>query len=351
MTQHGASQDRNWRWPAALLVFFALLVWLAAARWREFGFEWADFTATFRRLRWGWVAAAAVFGLLTYYGRALRWQVMLRTVAPSAGIGNLLRATAIGFTAVVLFGRPGEFVRPYLISAREKVSFSSQLAAWMLERVLDLLTVLLVFGLALTQVRVEEVGPRVGWVLQVGGWFAGVTSSICVVVLFVLRSYSEAMRRRLVEALSFLPEGYRKRVERVADAFLEGLKVTRNPAYLASLFAYTALEWALIAVCYLFLFKAFPETSGFGWQQTIVFMGFVSFGSIFQIPGVGGGVQLVTVVVLTELFALQLELATSIALLTWLLTFIVIIPPGLLLAFHEGLNWRRLRGLEAETGL
>jgi hypothetical protein len=221
----------------------------------------------------------------------------------------------------------------------------------MLERVLDLLTVLLVFGLALTQVRPEEVGPRLGWVLQVGGWFVGVISAICVVVLFVLRSYSEAMRGRLVEALRFLPGDYRKRVERVVDSFLEGLKVTRRPTYLASLLAYTALEWFLIAVCYLCLFKAYPETSGFGWQQTMVFMGFVSFGSIFQIPGVGGGVQLVTVVVLTELFAMQLELATSIALLTWLLTFVVIIPPGLLLAFHEGLNWRRLRGLEAETGL
>ncbi len=335
----------------ALLLFTLLLGWLLATRWRDSGFEWSDFAATFRRLNWGWITVSAVFGLLTYYGRALRWQVMLRTVAPGAGLGNLLRATAIGFTAVLLFGRPGEFVRPYLISVKEKVSFSSQLAAWMLERILDLLTVMLVFGFALTQVPQGSIGPRFGWVLQTGGYIVGISCSICVIVLFVLRVYTDSMRRRLVEALAFLPRHHMERVERVIDAFLEGLKVTRNSSYLLSLFGYTALEWILIAMCYLCLFKAFPETSGFGWSAVLIFMGFVSFGSIFQIPGVGGGVQLVTVVVLTELFALQLEPATSIALLTWILTFVVIIPPGLFLAFQEGLNWRRLRALEAEAGL
>ena len=44
-------------------------------------------------------------------------------------------------------------------------------------------------------------------------------------------------------------------------------------------------------------------------------MGFVSFGGVVQIPGVGGGTQVVAVLVLTELFGVRLELATSFALL------------------------------------
>jgi hypothetical protein len=55
--------------------------------------------------------------------------------------------------------------------------------------------------------------------------------------------------------------------------------------------------------------------------------------------------------VLTELFAVQLEPATSIALLTWIITFVVIVPLGLTLSFHEGLNWGKLRRLEAEAEL
>ena len=59
---------------------------------------------------------------------------------------NLLSATVIGFTAITLFGRPGEFVRPYLIALKEKVPVTSQLAAWLLERIFDLLMALLLFG-------------------------------------------------------------------------------------------------------------------------------------------------------------------------------------------------------------
>ena len=38
---------------------------------------------------------------------------------------------------MVILGRAGELVRPYLISLKEQVPFSSQMAAWLLERILD----------------------------------------------------------------------------------------------------------------------------------------------------------------------------------------------------------------------
>lgn len=345
------STSRNWRWAIALTILSLLLLWLALFRWRDSGFEWAAFARTFVHLRWHWVALASLLGLSTYLGRALRWEVMLKPIAPRASLWNLIKATAIGFTAVVLLGRPGELVRPYLIATKEKVSMSSQMAAWILERILDLLTVLLVFGLALSQVQAQEVGPRVGWVLQVGGRVVAVSCSICVVVLFVFRRYSEAIRCRLLESLTFLSPERQERADRLITAFLDGLRATRGDSSLLLLFAYSAAEWVLIGACYFCLFQAFPETSGLGWKDALIFMGFVSFGSIVQVPGIGGGMQIVTVVVLTELFRLPLELATSMALLTWAITFVVIIPPGLLLALHEGLTWKRLRRLESEVEL
>ena len=77
---------------------------------------------------------------------------------------NLLSATVIGFTAITLFGRPGEFVRPYLIAVKEQVPVPSQFAAWVLERIFDLLMALLVFGFALTRVQSSgvHVGPTIG---------------------------------------------------------------------------------------------------------------------------------------------------------------------------------------------
>ena len=76
--------------------------------------------------------------------------------------------------------------------------------------------------------------------------------------------------------------------------------------------------------------------------------GFVSFGSLVQLPAVGGGAQMTAVLVLTEIFAVPLEVATGLGVLLWFISFVAILPLGTLLAFHEGLTWARIR--EAEGG-
>src|SRR5947209_13229335 len=93
-------------------------------RFRQSAFRWDLFLATFRELNLWWLAGAAFLITLTYFGRALRWRVLMRPVCPHPNLSNLTVATAIGFTAVVLFGRAGEMVRPYLIALKEKVTFS-----------------------------------------------------------------------------------------------------------------------------------------------------------------------------------------------------------------------------------
>src|SRR5437667_12693705 len=51
---------------------------------------------------------------------------------------ELASSTVVGFTGLALLGRPGELIRPYLIARRENLSFSSQLAAWAVERIFDI---------------------------------------------------------------------------------------------------------------------------------------------------------------------------------------------------------------------
>jgi hypothetical protein len=115
------------------------------------------------------------------------------------------------------------------------------------------------------------------------------------------------------------------------------------------LFLWSAVEWVVIIGIYRTVMLAFPGLAGSSLTDTLILLGFVSFGSIVQIPGIGGGVQIVVVLVLTELFQVSLEAATSFALIFWIFTFVVIVPFGLLLAFHEGIRWRQLREIGPET--
>ena len=342
------------RWRKTILITLACLLGIVAFavwRWRDSHFDWARFFATLTSVNWYWLTLSILLILLTYVGRALRWDVMLRPLRPHPNFWNLCSATVIGFTAIVILGRPGELVRPYLISIKERVPFSSQMAAWFLERVLDTLMVLLIFGFALTRTPAQGLSPGspLQWALKVGGYVMAVVCIICVVFLFLFRNFSEAFKSRILSALTSLPERHYQRIETAMTAFATGMQATRNRGFLTMLLVYTVLEWILIVAAYVCLFRAFPATAGFLLVDVLVFVGFVALGSIIQIPGIGGGVQVAAVVVLTELFGLPIESATGLALLIWVLTFVSIVPFGLLFAFHEGINWRNFRNLAQEA--
>lgn len=336
-----------------LLAVILLMIYIFAEKREVTRFDWRLFGATLLRLDWRWLGLACVFCLLTYYGRALRWAVLIRPVKADASIRRLTSATVVGFTALVLLGRPAELVRPYLIAMKEHVPVSSQLGAWLLERLFDLLVALLIFGVALSQVRTSGVKLGIGlsWVLAAGGWFAGIIGALSLAILLLIRHFSETMRRRLLDGLGFLRERHYERAEKLVNAFVQGVESTRSDRSMVLLIAYTLLEWLLIAACYYCLVCAYGQALPFGILDTLILMGFVSFGSAIQIPGIGGGVQVMTVLVLNELFAVPLEVATSAALLIWIVTVVVVVPFGIALAVHDGLSLARLRSIEKEAGL
>jgi glycosyltransferase 2 family protein len=342
---------------AAVAITVAALAALAFViyRWRTSGFAWRQFIFTIRSVDSPWVGASVALILASYLGRALRWDVMLRPLNRQAGtmvsapflkrLVDVLVATCVGFTAVVLFGRAGEPVRPYLIARKTGVTFSSQIAAWVLERILDLLMVLALFGIALTQISHSAVrpGPRVQTFVQAGGAVAGFAALACLALLVGLSLFRGRVQRRLMDALVFLPQNAAAKIERFLAAFSEGMQSTRSSSYAFQLLAYSLLEWALVVGAFYCMFRAVPASSGLGLTDSVIVLGFVCLGSVVQLPGVGGGVQIVTVLVLTQFYGLGLAAASGVALLWWVVCFVTIVPIGLALAFHEGINWRTLR--------
>jgi glycosyltransferase 2 family protein len=320
-------------------------------RWRHSGFAWDKFLAVFSDVDWSWLALGLALILATYVGRALRWEIMLRPLTKSVRLWGLVVATCIGFTAVVLFGRAGEPVRPYLIARKEGVSFSSQVAAWLVERILDLLMVLLIFGIALTQISRSGIqpGPHIQSALQAAGLLAGITGALSLALLMGLRYFRGSIRTRLMDSLTFLPDVLHQKISRFLNAFEEGMQSTQRQSYVWLLVIYTIIEWLVVAGSFFCVFRAFPATAGMRVTDVIIALGFVAFGSVLQIPGVGGGMQIATVLVLTEFYGVGLEAASGIALVLWIISFVAIVPLGLVLAFHEGIKWRSLRNIESAS--
>src|SRR5262245_11553141 len=109
-------------------------------------FDWTLFLSSLWNVHPGWIAASIAATMLTYVARAFRWQVLLNPLK-SIAVGPLVSTNILGFSAIFLLGRPGEFVRPLWLTRQERVPLPASLATLVVERVLDTLMVLTLFGL------------------------------------------------------------------------------------------------------------------------------------------------------------------------------------------------------------
>src|SRR5262249_36129177 len=153
--------------------------------------------------------------------------------------------------------------------------------AWVLERLLDLLMVLAIFGISLSQVAHSNIspGPRMHTILEAGGYTASITALISISLLIAVRQFQGRVRERLMGALEFLPRAVYERVKKFVIAFEEGMQSTRQGSSLGILALYTAIEWAVVAGAFFCVFRAFPATSLFQVNDVVIVLGFVALGS------------------------------------------------------------------------
>src|SRR5260370_2805370 len=78
-------------------------------------------------------------------------------------------------------------------------------------------------------------------------------------------------------------------------------------------------------------------------QRVLLVMGGRVSGSMGQLPGVGGGSQLANISALDHVFHIvPKELTVSCGIMLWLVTFVAVVPVGLLFSHHERLSLRKL---------
>ena len=348
-------RSKNWkRWlllSAGLAILAGLLVReiLIDPQWRAFNAH--TFLSSLVSVDKVWLGWALISIYSTYLVRALRWKVLMSRMKPRASLWNLFSATVIGFAAIGIFGRAGEMVRPYLVARKEGVSLSSQVGVWVLERSFDMLTVLVTVAFALGRFDAAALrsSPTLSRVLHISGNLIAFSVLGILLLIVVLRSFAEPVAAWLIDRLRFLSPPRLRRVEDSLLAFLEGSRGIRSLATLAICTLYSLAEWALIAFCYSAVFNSFSGGLRLSVNNILIFMGSVMAGSMIQIPGLGGGIQVAALLVLTEVFDVRPEIAASISLLIWVLTFLVVVPPAVALALYEGLSWSKLRTLDSEN--
>ncbi|MDZ7638193.1 MAG: lysylphosphatidylglycerol synthase transmembrane domain-containing protein [Bryobacterales bacterium] len=343
-------------WGKALLAIVSILatiavLWFLARQNRGFSLE--QFASVFSGMHLGWFAFALALCLAAYIVRGLRWASFVAPYAPHPSLVDIVANTFIGFAAVVIIGRPAELLRPYLLARQLGVSFPSQVGAWMLERIYDLLSILALAGWALLTIDAASLPPEspIGNAIHTGG---GIVFGASVAALGVLLAFTfavETASQRLRDALAFLPQHRRETVYGLIETFSSALGVSRHPAILLRVISWTLLHWAVVGLATWAIFQSFSSSAHLSLSEAFRFLAILALASAIPIPFLVGGFYLVSLALLTEWLRLPLEDSSGITLVTWVLQMGIAIPIGALAALRSGLNWRKIKSMKQEAHL
>lgn len=287
---------------------------------------------------------AAVVGIhVAFLLRAMRWKRFCRYLG-SASLGDVVGPTFMGFAAIFVLGRAGEPVRPLLLARRCRMAVSSMFGIYVLERIFDTAASAVLAGASLLLFRngLAAGGEWEGRIRTAGGaLLAGLVVFAGFLVYF--QTHGAAFLQR---SLGRWREagGWRGFVATQFIEFSDGLQAIRGLSDWWAAVAYSVVHWGLIVFVYLWVMRSFGGAVGqLSYSSAMLVLAFTMMGSLVQLPGVGGGAQLATFVVLTRIFQIDAEPAAAVAVLSWLISFAGACLVGLPLLIREGLSMGELR--------
>jgi uncharacterized protein (TIRG00374 family) len=332
----------RWRLAAGAAVAIALLLLFFR------GVDWATLGTALRGAHPGFLLGVVAVTIVTYLTRAWRWGYLLAPLARVPFL-DLFSATAVGFMTGLVVPRAGEVVRPYLVGRRHKVPVSAAFASIILERLIDLVTVLLLFGAylyVLPMPAAQTRGPLLG-VLKAGGAFAGLAAFAVLGILLAFRLRGERAMVLVDRLLSPLPLRISAVVSKAFRAFGDGLAVLQAPAvHLLAIFGQSLLLWLSIDLTMYLNNRAFGLDLPF--HSTFLLIGFLTVGVAVPTPGMVGGFHESYLLAMTQAFGVDKGTAAAAGITGHAFTNLPVLIMGLLFLGREGLTFGKVAEMTAQ---
>jgi glycosyltransferase 2 family protein len=292
-----------------------------------------------------WLLAGAVLITgLTYALRAWRWQSLLAPIGPTR-FATAFRTTVIGFALSFLIPRSGEVIRPYLLAKEEGLRPTSAFATIILERLLDLATVLLLFGLFVFTVPAGVLTGDLEQLAHVKFWggVAAATAIGCLVVLFALAGHPERLGRAAGRIERVLPARAARILAHFVETFAQGLAVMRQPARLAVALLQSFPLWLSLAAGVWLTSQAFSIT--FPFSGSFLVLTLLVVGVAVPTPGQVGGFHVAYQVAVQTFFGAPDDRAVGAAIVLHAISFIPVTLVGAALMAREGLTFKSAQEL------
>ena len=305
-------------------------------------FDWAMFWQQLKHANPWHIGAGIALIYATYWLRAVRWAVF---VSPTKKVsaGSLLGSQFIGFTAVALFGRLADLTRPYLVARRIGLPLSSQVAVYTIERMFDLGAAAMIFSSALA--FTPKAMPHHELFVRTGLLSLGATLAIAVFA-GVVRVSGGAVAGFARLTLGRLSKPVAESIATKILGFRDGLNALSSWRDFGVVVLLSLAMWGMIGGAYVETGHAFvdtPELAGLTYSRAMLLMAASIGGSLLQLPIVGWFTQIaVTAGAMHEFYGAPIEVASACGAVLLVVTFLCIIPAGLVYARVEGVSLKQV---------
>jgi hypothetical protein len=296
-----------------------LLGFLLAAVFLYLAFRGANFADLWRSLKdvnYFWVLLLIPIALISHWLRAVRWAYLLAPVKRDLSVRNLFSAVMIGFMVNNLLPRVGEVARAFAIGRSEGVSRSSAFGTVVVERIIDMLTFLLVLCVILF-LNPMMLDPFVDNVEAVRPLFL-VGSVVMLAIFVVLFFKGESLFRVLTVVRPLIPGRYKERYQRLVDSFLTGFSVTRRHDKFLAIVVLSLLIYSFYALGLYVPFFAFSSLAHHDLNvgASIILLTISTIAFALPAPGALGTYHTFLTVALMRLYGVDQTTALSFSIIT-----------------------------------
>lgn len=201
--------------------------------------------------RYEYMIPALVLYVVSFITRAYRWQVLLDK---RISLWHSFHIMMIGYLFSLLPLRVGEFARAYLTTRLDPpVKFFTSISSIVVERVTDLIAVMVILGISLVMLPVPSE-------VSAAGATIGVITLVLVVVMLYFANRRDTAHRILEKVLHLLP--FLKRFDLIGwlDHALDGLAPLTSTRTIAEVSFWTAASWGMSVITnFILMYIFFPE--------------------------------------------------------------------------------------------
>jgi len=228
-----------------------------------------------------WFGVGVILSLASHLSRAVRWNIMIQPLGHNPRLANTFMAVMIMYLANLALPRLGEISRVGIMTKYEKVPFTKLLGTVVLERVVDmvmlLLTIVLVVLLeyeTIINFLIQNTGSRLDTLMHY--WWVILLAGILGLAMFLAVWYG--MRKYTHISLVSKLEGIRRN-------FSEGIKTILTMQNKGWFIFHSFLIFFLYFFTLYVTFQAFEFTSHLSMGAALTVFTMSSLGMVAPAPG------------------------------------------------------------------